>query len=322
MENAYFKNIKSQIIPYLKNAKREVSVAMAWFTSSELFDTLIDCLKRKVKVELVLLDDAINFMYYAPDFNIFIANGGILHIAKVENGFMHHKFCIVDDEVVITGSYNWTYYAETRNIENIVITDYKAAVSKYKEEFILLASQIIIAQNAPRLEWTEIEICQHINFDELNYEIENIAKAKNLPQKKVIKSTTTVTIDERPLNPISRFSIGVKVTTRGNNISMLPIIKKGQKLPYTSTPIPLYNYSDHRSNVMFTILCEDAGEKKLITERAITDITSNRTDWELNIKVQFTLVQSGDLFAEIRCAETGKVMSIKASDLNFVDYAD
>ena len=118
MEQAYFINIRSKIIPILNEAKKEILIAMAWFTSNELFLSLLESLTRGVKVELVLLDNATNFMYYAPDFNEFINAGGILRIAKPENGFMHHKFCIVDDKVVITGSYNWTYYAETRNIEN------------------------------------------------------------------------------------------------------------------------------------------------------------------------------------------------------------
>ena len=118
MEQAYFKNIKREIIPYLNDAKQEVVVAMAWFTSDDLFQALIDCLGRNVSVELVLLDNASNFMYYAPDFNEFIKAGGILHIAKPEYRFMHHKFCVIDKKVVVTGSYNWTYYAETRNIEN------------------------------------------------------------------------------------------------------------------------------------------------------------------------------------------------------------
>ena len=128
MEQAYFKNIKREIIPYLNDAKQEVVVAMAWFTSDDLFQALIGCLGRNVSVELVLLDNASNFMYYAPDFNEFIKAGGILHIAKPEYGFMHHKFCVIDNEIVVTGSYNWTYYAETRNIENILISDQKEII--------------------------------------------------------------------------------------------------------------------------------------------------------------------------------------------------
>lgn len=104
---------------------------MTWFTSHELFDALQNCLKRGVRVRLVLLDDAINYMKYAPDFNQFVKQGGELHIATVEQRFMHHKFCVIDGSLVITGSYNWTYYAESRNIENVVITDIPQLAAAY-----------------------------------------------------------------------------------------------------------------------------------------------------------------------------------------------
>ena len=121
MEKAYFSDIRNRIIPCLDNATNKIQVAMAWFTSKELFEALINALNRNVDVELILLDNAINYMYYAPDFNELINAGGKLRIAGPEVGFMHHKFCVSDDSLVITGSHNWTCYAETRNVENIVI---------------------------------------------------------------------------------------------------------------------------------------------------------------------------------------------------------
>ena len=234
MEQAYFKNIKREIIPYLNDAKQEVVVAMAWFTSDDLFQALIDCLGRNVSVELVLLDNASNFMYYAPDFNEFIKAGGILHIAKPEYGFMHHKFCVIDNKVVVTGSYNWTYYAETRNIENILISDQKEIIDLYIKEFRELASRFGIALSSPRIEWEDICAYDHIDFDDLNFEIEEIAKARDLPQRKILKTNTSVTIEERPINPVSRYNIGVKVNSNKSNTGFLPIIPEGAKLPFTS----------------------------------------------------------------------------------------
>lgn len=41
---------------------------------------------------------------------------------------MHQKYCIIDNHVVILGSFNWTNNAEFRNDENIQITqDWKNA---------------------------------------------------------------------------------------------------------------------------------------------------------------------------------------------------
>ena len=322
MEKAYFTKIRSEIVSCLNEAKQEVVVAMAWFTSAELFQSLLDCLKRDVRVELVLLDSEINFMYYAPDFNIFIKNGGVLRIAGIENGFMHHKFCVVDNDIAITGSYNWTYYAENRNIENIVITDNKEVIAQYKKEFSKLNSRIDTVSDSPRLEWAEIESRQHIDFNELNYEIESIAKAQNLPERKVVKSSTIVTIEERSLNPVASFDFGVKHTVGNEHNALKTIIKKGEKLPYSSAEIPLFNKSPYRSNIMLTVLFNYEGDNMFIAEKSITEITSGRNDEALEMRVQFTLVPSGELFAEIRCIETGRVMSVKAFDPRFVDYAE
>ena len=129
MEKAFFNNIRSEIIPLLNQANNEVVIAMAWFTSNELFQALLDCRKRKVKVELIILDNAANFMYYAPDFNVFIEEGGILKISPLSKGFMHHKFCVIDNRIVITGSYNWTYYAEKNIFDRFTLSFLKKNVS-------------------------------------------------------------------------------------------------------------------------------------------------------------------------------------------------
>ena len=322
MEKAFFNNIRSEIIPLLNQAKEEVVIAMAWFTSNELFQALLNCRDRNVKVELILLDNAINFMYYAPDFNLLIEKGGILKIAPLSKGFMHHKFCVIDNRIVITGSYNWTYFAETRNIENIVISDNVDVVLLYKNEFVSLSSDLAKTEESPRLNWDEIENCREINFEELNYEIEHLAKVRSLPEKKVVRSTTTVTIEEMPLNPISKYDIGIKTTKDGDDCFMTPIIRAGTRLPYISEPLKTYNYSDHRDDIVLTVLYGNDGEKILITEKAITEITASRTDWELTITVQFNLLQNGDLLAEIRCLETGRTLRISVSNSDFVDYEE
>lgn len=37
------------------------------------------------------------------------------------NSCMHNKYAVIDDNVVITGSFNWTSKAVSTNRENIVI---------------------------------------------------------------------------------------------------------------------------------------------------------------------------------------------------------
>ncbi len=51
------------------------------------------------------------------------------------DGQMHHKVIIIDDSIVVTGSYNFTASAENRNDENIVIFFSPEIAALYMEEF-------------------------------------------------------------------------------------------------------------------------------------------------------------------------------------------
>jgi phosphatidylserine/phosphatidylglycerophosphate/cardiolipin synthase-like enzyme len=53
---------------------------------------------------------------------------------------MHHKFMIVDGELVVTGSYNWSTAAEDRNDENFVVIRDKEVVDRFTQEFNRLLS--------------------------------------------------------------------------------------------------------------------------------------------------------------------------------------
>ncbi len=48
---------------------------------------------------------------------------------------MHHKFAILDDALVLTGSYNWTIESEKENFDNLVVMREAAHVLLYRSEF-------------------------------------------------------------------------------------------------------------------------------------------------------------------------------------------
>jgi len=54
---------------------------------------------------------------------------------------MHHKVMIVDGEVAVTGSYNWSWSAENRNDENLVIIRDAETAPLYEAEFQRVWSQ-------------------------------------------------------------------------------------------------------------------------------------------------------------------------------------
>jgi cardiolipin hydrolase len=56
---------------------------------------------------------------------------------------MHHKFAVLDESVVITGSFNWTTQAVKNNQENIVFYENKDLAKKYTEEYNKLWTSFI-----------------------------------------------------------------------------------------------------------------------------------------------------------------------------------
>ncbi len=53
---------------------------------------------------------------------------------------MHHKFVILDQQTVLTGSYNWTFESEDENHENLLILRDPHPVEVYAREFEALWS--------------------------------------------------------------------------------------------------------------------------------------------------------------------------------------
>ena len=57
---------------------------------------------------------------------------------------MHNKFCVIDNQLIVTGSYNWTNNAESQNDENVTIMKDPESATNYSLEFKKLKNQIIL----------------------------------------------------------------------------------------------------------------------------------------------------------------------------------
>lgn len=53
-----------------------------------------------------------------------------------ERGLMHHKFCLIDNNILINGSCNYSYNASNNNVENIHVSDdfkiYKQLLTEFE----------------------------------------------------------------------------------------------------------------------------------------------------------------------------------------------
>lgn len=175
MTQAIFDDIEGFISSQINQAERRISIAVAWFTNHALFEMLTKACEKKVRVNVVLLNDILNRNEFGLDFGILTKLGAEIRFAKSDLGTMHNKFCVIDN-LVITGSYNWTYHAN-KNRENIVMTDEESVVNRYREEFDRLFDDAIpIPIPYEHLKWTDVK---EGDFTELRRNIFRDVIAKN-----------------------------------------------------------------------------------------------------------------------------------------------
>ena len=118
---AIFENIAQRITSELEKSEHSIFIAVAWFTNQNLFNVLVDKAHQGVTVQLMLSNDEINQNSYVDHSQLNIGSSAAYLIGDGKQDLMHNKFCVIDNETVINGSYNWSYKAE-RNHENILIT--------------------------------------------------------------------------------------------------------------------------------------------------------------------------------------------------------
>lgn len=126
-----FKNIEKKILDALDEAIATIDVSVAWFTNVTLQKKLLEKKKDGCKVRIMIDANHTN-QKHGVDLNPFEHKA----IKAERNGIMHHKFCVIDNNITIHGSYNWTTAAETKNNEEISVdkNDVKKA-SAYTKEF-------------------------------------------------------------------------------------------------------------------------------------------------------------------------------------------
>lgn len=138
---AIFDNIAERILLEIAKSNHSIFIAVAWFTNKNIFNELLAKSKQGINISLLISNDAIN-QNSAIDFSLLnIGNAKVYMVGNGNDELMHNKFCIIDYSTVITGSYNWSYKAES-NFENIIITyDDSALANQFIKEFSNIKSK-------------------------------------------------------------------------------------------------------------------------------------------------------------------------------------
>lgn len=61
--------------------------------------------------------------------------GGVPVLVDAQHSIAHNKVMVIDDQVVITGSFNFTHAAESFNAENLLVIHDRELARKYSDNW-------------------------------------------------------------------------------------------------------------------------------------------------------------------------------------------
>ena len=130
-----YDNPQKEIIKNINQAEAFINIAMYIFTDREIALPLVKAHERGVKVRLYLDKDQVDYQYSQSRF---LVQKGIKTRISTNNYIMHNKFAIIDNRLLLTGSYNWTFSANNRNDENLMVIDDPELIEIFQNQFINL----------------------------------------------------------------------------------------------------------------------------------------------------------------------------------------
>ena len=124
----------SGLIKQIDASKKSIKVMAYGFTALPLSDALIRAHRRGIKVELIQDEKS---SHNNRDAIAQMIEAGIDVRSDGKHAIQHNKVMLIDDSIVITGSYNFTNSAEKRNAENIIILKSEYAAKRYGDNWLV-----------------------------------------------------------------------------------------------------------------------------------------------------------------------------------------
>ena len=207
MVKPLFGNIRNALVEKLKDASFDVYIAVAWITDKKYEEIILTLLDRGISVTIITVNDETN-QSGEINWKQLVDRG-----AKVYWDNHHHKFCVIDRKIVLTGSFNWTYMASNRmHRENLlVIEDEKELIEQFSKEFMKLKVSAVPLEKEAKtiiqkvIVEKEIEKIVRENITSLSkYKAYKTSESNLLCGKCSSKLSVVVEADKSSVPPIAR----------------------------------------------------------------------------------------------------------------------
>ena len=112
-------------------AESSIWAAVYSFTDDDIAKELVAAVGRGVEVWVVVEKSQRDGSVIGT-----LERGGVEIKVDGNGKAMHHKFAVIDQKVVATGSFNWTINGEHHNDENLVVLHSEELARSFGEEFL------------------------------------------------------------------------------------------------------------------------------------------------------------------------------------------
>ena len=124
---------EQRVVNMFRTCKKTLDLAIFTFTRDSIAQAILEANQRGVKIRCI--GDDGNSKVKGSDVRLLASNG---IPCKTDNNLrfhMHNKMAIIDNSVVITGSFNWTSQAVNKNQDNILFIEDKNIATQYTDYY-------------------------------------------------------------------------------------------------------------------------------------------------------------------------------------------
>ncbi|CAF95015.1 unnamed protein product, partial [Tetraodon nigroviridis] len=123
------------LLRHILSASSSLDVCMFAFTNTDLSRAVLALRSRGVAIR-VLVEEK-NISICGSQIPVLLGAGVCVRFNRTPIS-MHHKFAVVDDRRLITGSLNWTCTGVHDSNENVIVTEVRGLVRPYVTQFARL----------------------------------------------------------------------------------------------------------------------------------------------------------------------------------------
>lgn len=137
------------LVDIINGAKNQVLVQSYSFTSAPIARALVRAKQRGVNVRVIL--DKKQFKAHRNAIEKFLIANQVPVWMDNKVNFAHDKVMIIDDSIIATGSFNYSFAAEFENSENIIIIKDTNLAKRYKQHWQDRQQESIYIPESPTL---------------------------------------------------------------------------------------------------------------------------------------------------------------------------